>query len=646
MATVPDLEVNIREQGKRKVRRNSGRPLVRLMDRVFGRPLCITEEKADVIVGVLAPRMGLIPDSMPALMWDDEDMADPEEDEPPYSVAGGVAYIPIQGTLVKRASGMDARSGLTSYEKLGAQIKAAAIDPAVQGIILDVDSGGGEADGMFDLADEIMSIRGSKPMFAVCDGMMCSAAYALGCCADQIYTTRTGTLGSIGCFMLFVDQSGYDKQKGLKYTFIQAGKLKTQGNPHEPLDGEAKAEFQSEVDRIRDMFVTHVARARGVTAQQVLDTEAGVFFGENALPLLADKMGTCDQAMADMLTLLAKRPPLADDPTDPPGDMMQAAMPAMANGGTVLLGGKITVGAGECHISELFIDGTRVDHSNWTIMPGAINGLPVTLAAPAPAAHHYAIDARGIGSESVAANINMLIPATRSVLLDQAFVDAAFRSVSLYSRAFGQGGNGHAEFPYSEKESIALFGQKDVVLAVRGFGKRSATTPSTGRKISMLVAPYDGVLSTNLGGYREVYQRGAFAQGLDNDPRMLFNHDEACVLGRKSAGTSRFWEDAAGVHAEADAPETSWADDLLVSMRRGDISQASAAFWILQQRWETRDGEKVRIVEKALLREASVYSFPAYETTTATAQQQAAMELPAFVAADLWKARLALLRLR
>ena len=178
----------------------------------------------------------------------------------------------------------------------------------------------------------------------------------------------------------------------------------------------------------------------------------------------------------------------------------------------------------------------------------------------------------------------------------------------------------------SAAESKAMFNSDTPVsLAVRNFSgskdgarfKSLASGAGTAAKVSMLVVPYDGVLSSNLGGYREVYESGAFASGLADDPRVTFLHDEGKILGRVSAGTAKFWEDADGVHAECTTPEASWATDLLVSMNRGDINGSSAAFWILKDRWEMRGNQKVRIVEKALMREAAVHSFPAYETTEA-----------------------------
>jgi HK97 family phage prohead protease len=117
----------------------------------------------------------------------------------------------------------------------------------------------------------------------------------------------------------------------------------------------------------------------------------------------------------------------------------------------------------------------------------------------------------------------------------------------------------------------------------------------------------------------ERYAPGCFARGLDGDCRSLFNHDENCVLGRASAGTAKFWEDRDGLRAEVDAPATTWASDLLLSIRRKDITGSSAAFWILDFRIENVQGKQVRVITRAVLRDASVCSIPQYVDSSATA---------------------------
>ena len=114
-------------------------PLVHLATRVFETPLCILRAKLDVILQAIGPRL-LGVDSLPIVALDGYD----DEQAPEYQVQNGVATISIYGTLVQRSSGMDASSGLTSYDTLTQLVSSAVADSDVKAIIFDTDSGGGE----------------------------------------------------------------------------------------------------------------------------------------------------------------------------------------------------------------------------------------------------------------------------------------------------------------------------------------------------------------------------------------------------------------------------------------------------------------------------------------------------------------------
>ena len=276
-----------------------------LAARVFNTPLLIQRAKLDVILSVLAPKFELQTVPPPQ-------MGPPQPAPSRIGDAQGIAVLPIHGTLVQRTGGLDAMSGLLSYESIAARLDAALADRSVRGIVLDVDSAGGEAAGVFDLADRIRAGRDHKPIWAVANDAAFSAAYALASAAERVFVTRTAGLGSIGVIALHVDQSQRDARQGLSYTPILAGARKNDGNPHEPLTPEARASIQTEVNRLYELFVLTVAHHRDLPADAIRQTEAGLFFGQDAIDAgLADRLGTLGEAVQQMHTELdaAARPP-------------------------------------------------------------------------------------------------------------------------------------------------------------------------------------------------------------------------------------------------------------------------------------------------------------------------------------------------
>ena len=275
--------------------------LPHLAARLFGVPLAIHRPKLDVILSVLGARVGLA------------DLAAPVGYTPSARAlgppSGKVAVIPIHGTLVRRTSGIEAESGLASYTGIAEQLDAAMASPEIAAILLDIDSPGGESGGVFDLADRIRAASQVKPVWAVANDMAFSAAYALASAATRVFVARTGGVGSIGVIAMHVDQSVKDAQDGVRYTAVFAGERKNDLNPHEPISNEAHAVLKAEVDRIYDLFVETVARHRGLDADAVRATEAGLFFGPDAVATgLADAVGSLDDALTQLTQSLSPLP--------------------------------------------------------------------------------------------------------------------------------------------------------------------------------------------------------------------------------------------------------------------------------------------------------------------------------------------------
>jgi signal peptide peptidase SppA len=267
-----------------------------LAARVFNTPLMIDQQKLAVVLSALAPRLGVEPPMVDASLLAEQ------RSRRSYAVTeSGVAVIEVSGSLVNRASGMDAQSGLTSYEQLSNEVIEAATDPAVRGILLRVDSYGGEADGAFDLASLIEEAGKIKPAWASADSLALSAGYLIASAASQVWLTQTAQVGSVGVIAMHLDQSLWDQAQGIKYTPVFAGDRKNDFNPHEPLSDDAHDVLRTDVDLLYARFVEAIARQRGVSAQAVRRTQAGIFRGADAVAIgFADRVGTFHQALATM----------------------------------------------------------------------------------------------------------------------------------------------------------------------------------------------------------------------------------------------------------------------------------------------------------------------------------------------------------
>ncbi|WP_264374880.1 MULTISPECIES: S49 family peptidase [Wolbachia] len=203
------------------------------------------------------------------------------------------AIIPIHGILTKKPGAFDDFLGMTSYEKIQEEVEEALSNKDIETILLDIDSSGGEVNGLFDLADFIYESRAKKRIVAIANDDAYSAAYAIASSAEKVFVSRTSGVGSIGVIASHIDQSRFDEKQGIKYTTIFAGSRKNDLNPHEPITSESLESLQKEVDRLYEMFVQLIARNRGLSIEKIRSTEAGLYFGEKAVEIgLADGVTT------------------------------------------------------------------------------------------------------------------------------------------------------------------------------------------------------------------------------------------------------------------------------------------------------------------------------------------------------------------
>lgn len=116
--------------------------------------------------------------------------------------------------------------------------------------------------------------------------------------------------------------------------------------------------------------------------------------------------------------------------------------------------------------------------------------------------------------------------------------------------------------------------------------------------------------------FKEKVLKGAFSKSIQSDDiRALFNHDPNFILGRNLAKTLCLQEDEKGLFVTIKPPQTSYAKDLVTSIKRGDITQMSFGFVVLDEQWSEENGTDIRELKEVKLFDVSPVTFPAYPET-------------------------------
>lgn len=309
------------------------------LQRLVGQPIAATENHAAMVVAAIRSQLGFTSLHMPdddgaevtlsegdldlmALVGRERAIATKQargDRRKIFEEAGAIAYIPVDGTLTKKTGSMDPSSGMTGYNRIEQKVAAAANDSSVKGILLDIDSGGGETGGLFGLTDFIYNASqrrgGDKPIWAITGSSAYSAAYGIMAAADKAIAAPEAGVASVGVIALHADKSKFYKQRGIDLTIVRSGPAKASINSMEPLvktgadgsvDDSALRHLQQRVDDINDLFVSSVARHRahikGFTEKTIRETDGSDYIATRARAIgFIDEVMTEQQAFATML---------------------------------------------------------------------------------------------------------------------------------------------------------------------------------------------------------------------------------------------------------------------------------------------------------------------------------------------------------
>ena len=297
------------------------RNLPHIASMAFNEPLMLEPAYARVFFCALAGQLGItrLTDTVSGITLDAGQIAEPlalfgEDDDMDtrpsrsYQVANGIAVLPVSGTLVSKTRALQPYSGMTGYNGIIARLQQAISDPGVDGILLDMDTPGGMVSGAFDCADIIARMRDIKPIWALANDMNCSAGQLIASSASRRLVTQTARTGSIGVMMAHSNYGAALKTNGVEVTLIYSGDHKVDGNPYEKLPEDVRADFQTRIDATRQMFAEKVSAYTGMSVQDVLNTEAAVFSGQESVDNgLADELVNNTDALGVMREALDRR---------------------------------------------------------------------------------------------------------------------------------------------------------------------------------------------------------------------------------------------------------------------------------------------------------------------------------------------------
>jgi capsid assembly protease len=281
-----------------------------LLSQIFNRAHLMTPEMMALAVEFSRSHLGLAgtgPATTEMVLYDYDFDDDNDDDDNEDQDKNDLAVIAIAGPLVPRTGNLKLCQQMTAYETVGAQVDAALADPSVAHIVFDIDSPGGASTGAFELADKIRAAGQVKPTSAIVNFNAMSGAYLLAAACNEISLSQSGGVGSIGVIAQHLDVSKMNEAMGIKITAVYRGDKKNNLTPNEPLSESSLQELDEMVGRTYQQFTGAVAQYRSMPVKKVIDTQAGLYFGQDAIDAgLADRLETPQSAINRIAAGLAE----------------------------------------------------------------------------------------------------------------------------------------------------------------------------------------------------------------------------------------------------------------------------------------------------------------------------------------------------
>lgn len=258
------------------------------------------------------------PDSLPRLSPPEREAAisAAREDQPSrtYTAPSSIAVLSMFGIIAPRVGMIDMSSEGCPLDWWSSRYTKVMRDPEVAGVVINIDSPGGNVYQVPETADAVFSLRAQKQNVGVVTGMCASAAYWIGSQFAELVISPSAQVGSIGVLMCHHDISKAAEDQGVSVTYITSprGGNKAEGNPFTPLSEETIEHYNQQSDLYYDPFLGTLSRGRG-PKPKVIDQNWGrgrMIGARQALSLgMVDRINPLQVEIDKMALALLKRRP-------------------------------------------------------------------------------------------------------------------------------------------------------------------------------------------------------------------------------------------------------------------------------------------------------------------------------------------------
>jgi protease-4 len=243
---------------------------------------------------------------------------DKPEDECPrltekWSYGNGTikaARIAVNGIIMRETDGGPFRLRTDKVEGILREIRAATADPEVKGIILEVNSPGGDLTSSDEIYAALQRFKNRDPerrIVSFAGGIAASGGYYVSLPGDHIIAEPTAVIGSIGVILQTLNWKVLAEKIGVTDTTIKSGENKDLLNPFRDVSPEQKALVQNLIDTFHQRFFDLVCASRQMNADQLRPLADGRIFSATAAQQngLVDSIGYWEDAVKKMAELLS-----------------------------------------------------------------------------------------------------------------------------------------------------------------------------------------------------------------------------------------------------------------------------------------------------------------------------------------------------